>query len=83
MSEERKSDFEMLFAKCAENEEYASQLGTALQPVNRERVRQLLASIGIAGDEEQFERRLNALQGALGPMSELSTAFGRPPGLAP
>ena len=70
------SDFEKLLAKCAVDENYRTQLATALAANNNDEAITLLTNLGVdGGNPNQRSARLSALKSALGPIETVIGEF--------
>ncbi len=76
------SDWEKLFAKCLTDEDYRTQLLSALADNQDAAVIDLLNTIGAAGPDHLRAARVSALKDARGPMEALSAQFGAGPSAA-
>ena len=76
------SDWEKLFAKCAVDADYRTQLASALSTNDDTAALALLDNIGVGGTGGARTARLAALKDARGPLASALTEFGQTQPLA-
>jgi len=74
------TDWQVLFSKCATDQNYRTRLTDALAEEDDDPVAALLEEIGLAGDEAL--KRVHALRSVRGPLLDLAEAFGGPTAFA-